>query len=310
MTKKGSDIFKRRTYFIRKPGPKSEEIMAAAEWRTIVDRFQTANSIVPPSLSKSTNHQAMTDFQRESHARWRHLCEKLPNDHCGRLRNGYFEIAFSILELKHEMSLNELKTAMKETSAKCSSIYHLFKDVDRRAKPFGRSIEASFVDLQGNPLNMYEVSFWRSTVDGKFYLIRGYQEDGLNEHPKFFFTVPIWRIGRSLEYAATICELFDENLQFLFSANFTGLVGRELFDTDNRRYFSSSYQGYVCTDSEVPLRTIQLSPTDVYDSLPDALYKLLLPLYEQFSFFELPKDVVEKEVRKMRRHTQQLHLVS
>jgi len=310
MTKKGSEIFEPRKVFIRKPGPKSEEIMDAAEWQTVMDKIQRLNSNDLSKRNELTDQQALTDFQIESHARWRHLSKELPNDHLGKLRNGYFEIAFSMLGLEHDLSLNELKSAMNEASAKCSSIYFLFKDVDRRAKPFGRSIESSFLDQLGRPFSMYELSYWRSTVDAKFYLIRGYQEDADDHHPKFFYTVPIWRIGRSLDYAATICRLLGENLQFMFSANYTGLIGRELFDTENVRYFGSPFQRYVCADSDVALQTIQLSPKRVNDSLPDVLYNLLLPLYEQFSFFELPKDVVAKEVQEMRRHGHSRHHVN
>ena len=77
----------------------------------------------------------------------------------------------------------------------------------------------------------------------------------------FDFTVPIWRIGRALDYAATIRSLLGENLEFIFSTMYTGLGGRALFNTDYIRYFRPSRKTFLAKNQDMALETLSLSPT-------------------------------------------------
>jgi hypothetical protein len=56
-----------------------------------------------------------------------------------------------------------------------------------------------------------------------------------------------------------------------------------------------------CSDSEVLLeRTIPLSTVE--DNLAEALHPLLAPLYERYSFFDLPEQLVASELARMKQN--------
>ena len=313
MTKKGSEIFDSRKYFIRKPGPKSEEPTASAEWQALIDRCVRANrtdmldairGIVLGETVAAPTGQTEEDSHKEYLAhcrqRWTELVSKLPSDDPGHLRNGHYEIAFSILGFEGELSLAALRETMKLASNSTSTVWYLFTDRHNRAEPIGKTIETLYRDPGERQHSLEAWYYWTAKIDASFYLIRGYQEDDLKQTPWFHYTLPIWRIGQAMQYASIVCSHLGDDTEFFFSTQFAGLTNRRLSTGHDYQDFSLDLLDSFTLSPGMQLDTLRLSARQVEDNLAEILFNLLHPLYQQFSYFELQREFVAKEVRAMR----------
>ena len=316
IAKKGyNGVLRKGACYIRKPGPKSEEPKTPQEWRDLFNRCVLANresmidafrgvidGRLEPGLSRQGDKDLHAEFLHESRDRWHDVTGAMPQHDPALLGKGHFEIAFSILGLEADLVLNDLRKLMQEVATIVPSIWFLFVDFDHGAQPMGNSMEAVYLNPNESLFNARAFYYWRVRDDGRFYLVRSYQEDTVSGYSKLYYTVPIWRIGQALDYAAAVCSLIGIDLEFLFSASYTGLNGRELFDTDNRIDFWPARRTSRAGNETLSLKTVQVSPRQVEDNLAEIVFDLLTPLYMQFSFFELPRDEVSREIQDMRKH--------
>ena len=317
LAKKGyEDVVRKNACYIRKPGPKSEEPSSPGEWRDLLNRCVLANresmldgirgildgqSVAIPA--KPTDDDLHAKFVKESRARRHELLETFPPDDPAHLQSGHYETAISILGFERELSLHQLRESMRQASTMSSSVWLLFTDNYGRANPAGTAIETFYKIPSERRHDRQAHYFWRALNEGKLYLIRGFQEDEYGRQNWFHYTVPIWRIGQTLQYASNFCRIFENDLKFLFSTRYAGLNGRQLStgSIDRDRWLGLDFDKFVCLNPNLTLRTVELSPQQVSDNLVEILLDLLHPLYQQFSYFNLSRDFVANEVREMRK---------
>ena len=150
----------------------------------------------------------------------------------------------------------------------------------------------------------YQCDFWRASLEGKLYTIRGYLEDGRGNDPGRLFDInlPIKRIGEGLLFANRFADTFEEIHQIVFRCRFTGLEGRCL-STGLQPVppVPMSSGAYPSSTDEVTL-TGQVTQQQIQDNLAEVLHPLLQQLYEQFNFFSLPFSLVAQELHQMRSH--------
>jgi hypothetical protein len=144
--------------------------------------------------------------------------------------------------------------------------------------------------------------FWRVSFLGQFFLIRGYQEDSVEfKHSKpgrlFDITLPTWRLGEILLYAASMARQF-ETLQsnVVVIAEWAGLSGRGLTHLERTRLIVEehvAHQDMYCVN-------LVIQADKIGDALPELVHRALHPLYELFDFFQLPMTLVTEELARMR----------
>src|ERR1019366_4431306 len=131
--------------------------------------------------------------------------------------------------------------------------------------------------------------YWCAHPAGIFFLLRGYDEDsvdGVEPGSLIDITMPIWRVGETLLYASRIARSYAENPRISVRCHYRGLNDRRLGAVDRmRRFFMDDTR--ICHDAEVSLRT-EATAAEMDDNLIEILHPLLVPLYERFSFYELP----------------------
>jgi hypothetical protein len=111
--------------------------------------------------------------------------------------------------------------------------------------------------------------------------------------------MPVWRVGEAIQYIGRLAESFgDDDLSFLVRCRYQGLRGRQLVHVEGRRMILDTYR---CTDDDVTLAQ-QITRAQAPDNLVEVLYRLLSPLYERFSFWELSERMVAEEVERMTRN--------
>ena len=304
--------------YIRKPGPKSEEPNKPEEWRTLFNRCVRANqdemlesirSIITGrvEMQDSTRPSVLDDLQdycTAAHDRWKELVVSAPDDSPVKFSYGYYEMAFSLVNATPVNDFDELQNRLDIARQIKLSGWTPFLDIKRpelRPYPFDVFVEAWLGrpyhrQTSGSP---HICDFWRASLDGKLYTIRGYAEDSRDTTPGrvIYIPLPIWRIGEGLLFASRFAETFEEVDQIALHCRFTGLEGRFL-DTGQHveRLLSETYP---CSKDEVTL-TGQITQQQIQDNLAEVLHPLLQRLYGQFNFFKLSFDVVAQELHQIR----------
>lgn len=143
--------------------------------------------------------------------------------------------------------------------------------------------------------------FWRATPDGRFFLLRGYQEDWeiTNVEPgtTLDLTLPVWRTGEALLHASRMAAALDAP-RVEFMGRWDGLSGRYLASVASQRRLMtpSGPMNERVIETGIEARTDAIEP-----NLPRMVRELVSPLFSAFGFFEPPPDFYESETASMRR---------
>ena len=306
-------------YYIRKPGPRSEEPTTQGEWsdllnrcvrakrdelldaiRKIVTGQVEAQNLVPNAAAE------LRGFCAAAYDRWQELTSGLPDGSPARFPHGYYEIGLSLIGTTPANNLRELErrldVARSINLTECAP-FRRVNTQERRPYPYNEFSEAWL----GRPATGHtfddasDCDFWRVSREGMLYIIRGYGEDyGYmlrhgNPGSLFSISFPIGGIGEALLFAVRFAECFDSDGQIAVFCRFTGLNGRRLFSADWR---VSPFRSRISRTGEVS-QEIQTTVSQVQDNLAEVVHKLLSPLYESFGFYELLFPLVQSELQWM-----------
>jgi hypothetical protein len=140
--------------------------------------------------------------------------------------------------------------------------------------------------------------------EGLFYTRRGFSEDdkykGMEPGASFNITTPIWRIGEIVLQAAYVAKALEaEAANLIGKFSWKGLDGRALVSIDSSWSLSVSRTAHQDT-----FQTSQaMAAASIPDALPEIVFGILEPLYQLFDFFQLPRRLVEVELRKLMAHS-------
>lgn len=303
--------------YIRKPGPRSEEPQSREEWRALLNRCVRAQredmldairaivtgrvEIAAAGPNAEDRFSAFVDGARQ---RWEELIADLPPTSPSRFPNGHYEMAFALEGANPAANLIELQQRLAEARRIKLTGWSTFLQMSTPGwvpYPYEAFIEA----WVGRPVrpdaadrDPSHCDFWRASPDGLLYTIRGYAEDGLSDRRKgtaMDLTLPVWRIGEGLLFAARLAEDFDDVDHIAIRCRFTGLNGRELVSINGHRHV---WDGQVSHTAAVTLRGAA-TPQQVRDNLAEVLLPLLTPLYERFDLFQLPAVLVGQECHRL-----------
>jgi len=241
-----------------------------------------------------------TPFVTSARQRWAELVADLPPHMPAKFPHGSYEMAFGLVGAEPCAGLAELKDRLEiARQIKLTGWSTFLQIYTAGLDPYPHE---DFVEAWvGRPVGADAPSrdpslcdFWRASRHGQLYTIRGYKEDGLERRPPgtcLDITLPVWRVGEGLLFAARLAETFEGVEQILIHCRYTGLAGRALTSVSGHRMMSD---GSISQTDEITLRG-QATPGQVRDNLAEVLFPLLTPLYERFDFFRLPVQLVGEE---------------
>jgi hypothetical protein len=319
MSRRDSDgVIQAQRCYIRKPGPKSEEPFTAAEWRALLDRCIRSGRddlldsirLIVEGRAGGTPAQdaieALSAFSNDALARWEGLIEGLPQDDPARLVHGRYELTFEIEGLPPLLSMVDLRRRLEEAGQIRHTGWGPFVTINRRelAPHIADDAIQAWIGLPEPdrvPRTPNHCDFWRVSPAGRFFLMRGFDEDGAEgKQPGRLFdiTLPVWRVGEAMLYVARFARSLDADPAISVRCRYLGLHGRSLTSWDGRRLLMD---GYRSLDNEVTL-IARATAREFDEHLAEVLHPMLAPLYERFDFFELPAGLVPEELARMRAH--------
>jgi transcriptional regulator with XRE-family HTH domain len=301
-------------YYIRRPGPQSEPPQTAQEWDALMRRclsnareellnsFRFLMEGAPAPLVETDLDRVRRWFEA-SKARWKELAEQLPAGHGARLEHGYYAVGFEVIGDIEQYDGVACLERLRAGVVRHSGWPPFWVPTRAGIEPY---IYEGSVECWLGPDSTFRdpahSDFWRVSRQGQFFLIRGYQEDGEEiRHSRpgklFDVTLPTWRLGEVLLYAANMAQQFGvPKAEVVLVAEWTGLNGRELTHLGGTRILSG---GHVAHQARYDT-SLAIQADQIRDALPELVHRALRPLYELFDFFQLPMTLVAQELARMR----------
>jgi hypothetical protein len=304
------------TYYIRRPGPKSEGPQSAEEWDALINRcirnsregllddireilFGAGGPLGIPKPEEEKHR--FNDWIKKSTSRWQSLVdEKLADEKPSRYAYGVWIVAYSIIGDIKPVTASELLGILRRVEGRETGWPPWWVPTRTEIAPYPCH---GFIECWLKESVSHDAAhsdFWRASPEGLMFLLRGYQEDS-SASPKpgtiFDLTLPIWRVGECMLHAERLAaELTDKPASIRFHVTWAGLKGRTLKSWAKARVLledRTCRQDYVT--SEIVVSTERISAT-----LPEIVSRITQPLYEAFEFFKPPLKLIQEELSEMR----------
>ena len=310
-------------YYVRKPGPRSEELHTADEWRHLLDRCIRArredmlDAIRSIVLGRTEDQdlpteplEALTRYCSAAHDRWTELISDLPIDSSARFPYGYYEIGFALVGAIPAEDFTELQRRLYIAQGVELTGWPIFLNIGvpgQEPYPYEDVVEAWVGRPARGPMwnDPSHADFWRVSLDGKLYTIRGYIEDGelaqerrSTPGTEFTNSASIIKIAEGLLFARRLADTFEGVERIAIRCRFTGLERRSLLLVDYP-VPGLIEDGPIIQDPEVIL-TGQVSFQCVDDNLTEVIYNLVKPLYERFEFYQIPIHHVQSMLNRLK----------
>lgn len=304
------------TYYIRRPGPMSEPPQSAVEWDILIrrcianardllfDQFRQLMTGGAPTVEEpESDLESTRQWLLGSFNRWENVVGDLPVDQGARFPHGHYAFAFQLFsDDLVPKSGSELLEALRRSVGRYTGWPPFWVPSRAGIAPYMRDgcIECW---LGGEDGDSAHSDFWRVSPDAKFFLIRGFQEDNqpqekLPSGKGFDLTLPTWRTGELLLYAGKVAsELGIPQARVMLIAEWVGLRDRELISfgfpswplTEGRVSHEDRFEGVIAVPAD-----------EISTFLPEFVERIIRPLYELFGFYQLPAQLVQREMTRMK----------
>jgi transcriptional regulator with XRE-family HTH domain len=312
---------RQHAYYIRRPGPRSEEPRSAREWDSLIRRCMTmdkeglldairailagAEPTQRGRLPEDTLASRLSSWTNSARSRWAGLVrDELAHEQPSRYIHGTWDVGYAFANVSRAPSLKELLSILEEVQGHESGWppWWVATRETIAPHPYDGLVECWFRDSRFS--DAAHSDFWRASPDGMMFLLRGYEHDGGGgpHRPGTVLdpVIAVWRMGECLLHAARLAErLAGESTEVLFRAQWRGLKGRELQWTSGRAFGPHLGDGRVCQQDAVNAEVVARSET-IGDALPELVGALVSPLCEAFQFYVLPPRIIQRELAQMR----------
>jgi transcriptional regulator with XRE-family HTH domain len=316
----GNTVQKNAIY-IRRLGPRSETPQNAQDWDGLLARclhnrrdemYGAIRDVITgavPQVEQPPETPRLEKWIDSSRQRWAKLTEPLAAGTGPRLPYGRYCFAYEVSGERRQITPAQFPEVLSRSVVRHTGWPVFWYPTRDGIKPYqiDGAVECWLggdTETRPEDRDFAHSDFWRINPDGLAFLLRGYQEDGMdNERPpvppakKFDITLPVWRAGEALLHARSLAtNLFERPTTINFVAIYEGLAGRSLVSVDNSRDFM---EGRTARQNNITLKT-HINVEAIDPNLPEIVQPLLSPLYSLFDFFELPMQLVATELTRMR----------
>ena len=250
------------TYYVRKPGPKSEAAWGIEDWQPLIrrcvvfDRDALLNDIaraVRPASELATPAVAdrLTTWHEESEERWRSIVKRVTDlswpvdleaNHCQLSYIIFSDDGVTIPARELQQVLEQVNRHVRETVWTGWSMFYPFTRPEIAAALHPEFDDGTGVDvLESNLIGDDDLiglpDYWRYAIDGRATLVRPYREDSQPSvegkgRPAGSWLSPETVLRETTElvtHARIMAERY-ESRRVAFRCTWRGLAGREIDD--------------------------------------------------------------------------------
>jgi len=313
----GDKHVKANTYYIRRPGPSSAPPASAAEWEQLIKRcvlnhrddLHDALRAVLSGEPTRAPHQSRT--LEEATRLWRDKCRErfaaLVSEAgtAATYSLGTFDCTYAFAQ-DPAVDAKDLRETLRSVERQTGWPVWIFLNPSELAPYAFEGLIECFLAREsgGDPGH---ADFWRASPEGKFFLLRGFQEDesdGLRGKvipgKMLDRVLPVWRVGECLLHAARVAKrLAIESTPTHFIFSWSGLAGRQMVSATDGWGLepgAASRQASVTSEFTVDADRIRLQLTDL-------VHKTVAPLHQAFGFEELARATVHQQLASMLQRT-------
>lgn len=305
-------------YYVRKPGPASEEARTPEEWNRIIQRCirnRRDDLLDQIRAIMEGGTAAKTPLKPDTLKKWtddstKHLFGRVKSEMKGKnfYEFGYWTFSYRVVGEFKQPALKGLLKHLDEAGAKRVTgwpPWHVYTRPQIAPKPVAGVIECWLND--GQDRQPAHADFWRASPDGCLFLLSGYDEDEADhgEKPGTFFdvTLPMWRVGERLLHAARLANIIvdgDSDVEVLI--RWAGLRNRKLAmwaARDRYPFWDDFETSHNTSATDAVESSMIVSASSIEPQLPELVTKLTAPLYEAFGFYEPSQKMIQSELRRM-----------
>ena len=302
--------------YVRRPGGYSEAARNQDDWGKLIERLVKARQseilgaireiLDPSSRILAKEESSIEDWQAESYAAWQQEMVDFEADDPRRLERGHWTVSFAIRPFETK-NLRQLNTALDREMPRHSRRppFTCLHREPVRPRPQGDLITAYPGGLQPEEQpadRVQHCDFWRISRDGRGFMLRPMQEDREGypgevsprpAGPFFDWILPTYRMTEVLKFIEALGVRFGrERAEFELLLTYYSTNGRRLENSDHQYFL---VDGATCHVDQLQSR-ISAPISDISTNLEELVFALLKPIYEQFEFTELPRQLVTNVV--------------
>ena len=298
--------------YVRRPGGSSEPCRDQNDWELLLDRLvrarqgeivQAVRSVMNPVSDGVVilPEQEFTEWiEKNRNERVRLLDDFLEDDPL-RFPQGHYEVAFSISDFG-KVDLSELHQNLNHGRPIFSGWppFSFLSGLGMDCRPMKDMIQTWAFNGLADNMDPFHVDYWCLSVTGQGYLVRPMEEDDPRYGKRvgtsaFDWTVPSYRMTEVLKFIEWLgLKYSSENASFRLEVTYNGMEGRRLANHDSRFFFIPSGRVHVDT---IPSKVSGLIG-NIALNVEELVFNLLRPIYSQFDFADLPREVVNEVVKK------------
>jgi len=306
----GRKHVKLHAYYIRRPGPCSDQPQSAQEWDGLINRcmlaaredllaaFRHIMQQNDPERPASADGGLQT-WERSAYDRFHRLVkEALPSDQQSPYARGVWSVAYSLDGTIPQLDLEDFREVLHRVRGHETGWPPWWVPTRREIAPYPNegSIECwmreSYFDGHWD--------FWRASPEGKLFLLRTHREDfegGFEPGSSLVISSQLWTVGEVLLHAHRLAQaLSQEQLRLAFRCRWDGLEGRSLASWQRRPGLPDHRSRTNEVTSELRCTT-----NEIADALPELVRRLTKPLFQAFDFFAPTPQFVEREIAELRK---------
>ena len=318
------NIVQNNAIYIRKPGPRSETPQNAQDWDALLARclqnrrdemFDQIRTLITGAVPLEEQPEETSSLDRWIEAcieRWGTLTAELPEGAGPSCPHGYYSFAYEIMGEPKKILFAQFPEVLMTSVTRYTGWPPFWYPTREGISPYpiDGTVECWLGGDPHTPIAVRDAAysdFWRIHPKGLAFLLRGFQEDGIDaQRPSreailpatvFDLVLPIWRVGETLLQAQRLAtNLFETPSTIRFVATYQGISGRILTSVTGSRFMGEkkvSRQNSISLSTHVDVQAIDTN-------LPEIVHPLMSPLYTLFDFFELPMRLVTEELARMR----------
>jgi hypothetical protein len=298
------------SYYIRRPGPCSDQPQSANEWDDLLRRCMLAardellaafrhimqqDQPSPPSPVQD----ALLAWDRESRERFAGLVkDTLADEIPSRYAAGIWSAAYELNGSFARLDLKELRGVLDQVCGHETGWPPWWVPTRSEIAPYtyNDTIECWMREARFDGTS----DFWRASPGGRLFLLRSYQEDfegGFDRGTTLVISSHLWTIGEVLLHAHRLAQaLTKEPLDVKFRCRWDGLADRTLGSW--RRHFGAA--DHRCRQDSVTAE-LQCKTDEIIDALPELVGRLTKPLFQAFDFYTPTPQFVQREIAELRK---------